>query len=81
MPRPRKLYINEQESIMETGVKQIQRVISKRNLTNTDAGYFAIADVDAYLSEYLADGWKLQNSFYLGENPEGYLLWYILVKQ
>jgi hypothetical protein len=88
MARPRKLQmentqqIDEQEMIiMDTGVKQVQRVISKKNVTDLEMGYFAVGDVDAYLSTYLADGWKLMNTHYLGENPEGYLIWYVLVKQ
>lgn len=71
----------EQEMNMDVGVKQVQRVVSKMNQTNSEAGYFSGADVDAYLTSFLADGWRLLNTHYLGENPEGYILWYVLVKQ
>jgi len=85
MARPRKIFEGTGEQKMdaqaiktdEPKVKQIIRFLA--NVTNTDQT--AIQDVDKLLGEYLADGWKLFNSHFIGRTTEGsYIVLYILIK-
>jgi len=79
MARPRKIIINEE--YIEMDVKNIQRVVSKSNRTfvSGEYQYYSGADVDTYLSGF--EGYKLHTVLYLGELPEGYNMWYVLVKE
>ena len=79
MGRPRKNTINEE--YVEMNVKQIQRVISKSGTTfeSGDYKYYSGADVDKYLSSFV--GYELHTALFLGELPEGYSMWYVLVKK
>lgn len=60
-------------------MKQIVRWISKRNYTNPDAGFYAIAEVDAYVNSWIDQGYELKQVIYIGDNPEAYGVMYILV--
>lgn len=61
---------------MEKRVKQIQRYISKSNLPN--GGALPVEEVDTYLDSWYAKGYVLVSTHYLGENPEGYGMLYVL---
>lgn len=58
-------------------VKQIVRYLAKTGHTLEQA--YAVADVDYYLTEWIDKGYKLFNTHYLGENPEGFGVLYVLV--
>ena len=62
-------------------VKQVVRDISKRNYTDLETGEVSIEFVDNNLNEWYAQGYKLFNTHYLGENPEAFKVLYILVKE
>lgn len=61
-------------------VKNVIRYISKRGLTLPETSEWSVGDVDTYLSEWIAKGYRLFSTHYLGENPEGYGVLYVLVK-
>ena len=64
----------------EQMVKQVIRYISKQNRSMQVSGEWSVEDVDNYLSEWLNKGFRLFSTHYLGENPEGYGMMYVLVK-
>lgn len=69
---------NETKVTELPGVKQMIRYIAKANRTNIAAGYDAMADVDSELSMYHSKGYRLVLAHFLGENPEGYGMFYVL---
>lgn len=71
----------EVKAVELPGIKQMVRYIAKFNKTNVDAGYDAMADVDAELSVYYSKGYRLVLAHFLGENPEGYGMFYVLQLQ
>ena len=62
-----------------SNVKQMLRWISKQNVTDVVQGLDSIASVDEELTIYAQNGYKLVNVFFVGENPEAFGLFYILV--
>ena len=60
-------------------VHHIMRFFARKGLTIPE-GAFAGDELDAYLSYWVGLGYKLFNTHYLGENPEGFGFMYILVK-
>jgi len=67
-------------------VKQIFRVISKKNVSNPAMGLFTSAEVEDYLSGFINDGWQLvlasvtNPRFSLTEHEDlGVEMFYILV--
>ena len=81
MPRSKYSTIGEELVMDYPSVKQILRVISKQGMDSVMDGYFRIETVDAYVAEWIDKGYKLANTHYVGENPEGYIMLYVLVKQ
>lgn len=61
-------------------VKQIIRYIS-RQYANPQEGHFSVAEVDAYVGSWIEQGYTLFNTHYLGENPEGFGVLYVLVAE
>lgn len=61
-------------------VKQIIRYIS-RQYANPQEGHYSVAEVDAYVGSWIEQGYKLFNTHYLGENPEGFGVLYVLVAE
>ena len=66
------------EEMMEKRVHHIQRVIAKNMPAE---GSVAAEEVNMYLSAWLSKGYRIVNTHYLGENPEGYSFMYILVRE
>ncbi len=58
-------------------VKQIIRYIS-RQAPSIEQEHFSVQEVDDYLSFWILQGYELFNTHYLGENPEGFGVLYIL---
>ena len=82
MPRGRPKSIQVQGDLEMDGlakVKQVQRVISKQGITDPQQGFFTIFDVDDYLSQLVDSGYTLLDTHYMGEAPEGYLMFYVFV--
>lgn len=44
-------------------------------------GSFSAADIDAYINQFLAQGWRVVASHYIGKAPEGMGFAWILVKE
>jgi len=61
-------------------VKQIIRYIS-RVAPDPEDQHYSVYEIDAYVSEWIDNGYKLFATHYLGENPEGFGVLYILVKE
>lgn len=61
-------------------VKQIVRYLS-RQAPNPLEAHYSIAEVDAYVGSWVDQGYKLISTHYLGENPEGFGVLYILVRE
>lgn len=61
-------------------VKQVIRYVS-RGAPNPEARHYSVDEVDEYLGFWISQGYKLFNTHYLGENPEGFGVLYILVMQ
>lgn len=66
---------------MSASVKQLIRWISKTNVSRADAGFDSVQSIDAELTAYYELGYRLFASHYLGENPEGYGVLYVLVHE
>ena len=62
-------------------MKTILRYINKQNLTNPDLNVWSIEEVDAYVGAWIEKGYRLVNAFYIGENPEGYGVMFLLAKE
>ena len=60
-------------------VKQIIRYIS-RTAGDPQANHWSVQEIDAYLDAWYQQGYKLYNTHYLGENPEGFGVLYIMTK-
>lgn len=71
--------MTEKESTLPF-VKQVIRYISRTG-GDPQSGHYSVFDVDAYLSEWVEKGYELFNTHYLGENPEGFGVLYVLVKK
>jgi hypothetical protein len=61
-------------------VKHIVRYISIQG-PDASQGHFSAFEVDAYLSSWVQRGYKLLSAQYIGQNPEGIGILYILVRQ
>ena len=81
MPRRRTTELGEELVMNEYPlVKQVARVISRKNIDNDVDGYHKLETIDAYLSEWVERGYKLVNTHLVSEIPEGYQMLYILEK-
>lgn len=69
------------DSLAEKEIRQVVRWISKTNVSNAGAGFDSVEDVNKHLSNMLAEGFKLFNTHYLGENPESFGVLYVLVRE
>jgi hypothetical protein len=61
-------------------VKQLMDVISKKDQDNDMMGYHRIATIDAKVGDWVSKGYRLVNTHFVSENPEGYQMLYILEK-
>ena len=59
-------------------VRQIVRYINKQGVFGS-TGSWPREAIDNYLDVWLKKGYKLMNSHYLGENPEGFGVLYVLI--
>ena len=62
-------------------VKHVLRAISQQGITDPDGQYFSVDVVEARLAEYYDQGYKLFDTHYVGNVPEGnsIVVLYILV--
>jgi len=75
---PKTLLVNTEQNVK---VHHIVRFLSKTGMTDPNTGALSVEEVDAYVSEWLANGWKLFATHYLGTAPEGYGVLYIFVRE
>jgi len=64
----------------ETKMKLVLRYLNKQNVT-TATGSFSVEDVNVFVSQWLNKGYVLKNTHYVGENPDGYGVLFVLVKE
>jgi len=81
MARPKSIQNNILEEVVELNAKQFIRVISNRSITDESNNVWNVAEVDAYISKFIDDGYKLANSHYLGPHESGWIMMYVMVKQ
>ena len=62
-------------------LKTVVRTFSRTGGYLANANAFPGAQIDAYVASFLDEGYKLVNTHYLGENPEGFIMMYVLVRQ
>lgn len=88
--RPRKIPLTEngnlilQENKMsEAYLPKVHHIVRFLSLTGATVqqGAFSIADVDAYVSEWLDKGYDLFSTHYIDKAVEGYAVLYILVRK
>ena len=60
-------------------LKQIVRYISRTGIS-IPGGAWSAEQIEDYVNTYIDLGYRPFNTHYLGENPEGYGILYILVK-
>jgi hypothetical protein len=73
--------LQEENESSELLVRQPIRGISMRNVSIPERNIWNVSEVNEYLSNLIRQGYKLQNTFHLGQNPdECYWVMYILVK-
>jgi hypothetical protein len=71
----------EMETIMSTEMKETHTVIRTISATpDRSAGTVGVAEVDNYLNKWLSEGWRILNTHYLGNPPEGWIVAWILVR-
>jgi hypothetical protein len=61
-------------------VKQLMDVISKKDRDNDMEGYHSIGTIDAKVGAWVEKGYRLVNTHFISENPEGYQMLYVLEK-
>jgi hypothetical protein len=59
-------------------IHQIIRTIARTGMVPPNTNAMTGTDVDAYIAQWEAQGYELFNTHYLGENPEGYTMLYVL---
>jgi hypothetical protein len=64
----------------DTKMKLVLRYLNKQNVT-TATGSFSVEDVNVFVSQWLNKGYVLKNTHYVGENPDGYGVLFVLVKE
>ena len=64
----------------DTKLKLVLRYLNKQNIT-TASGSFSVEDVNVFVSQWLNKGYTLKNTHYVGENPDGYGVLFVLVKE
>ena len=64
----------------DTKMKLILRYLNKQNVTTAN-GSFSVEDVNVFVSQWLNKGYVLKNTHYVGDNPEGYGVLFVLVKE
>ena len=64
----------------ETTFKVIVRYLNKQGITVGD-GSFSVNDVNVFISQWLNKGYVVKDTHYIGDNPQGYGLMIILVKE
>mgnify|MGYP001057476391 CR=1 FL=1 len=64
------------DTLVEKKVHHVLRYISRGMPLE---GAYSSEEVNMYLSEWMAKGYELFSTHYVGENPEGYGFMYILV--
>jgi hypothetical protein len=64
----------------DTKMKLVLRYLNKQN-TTTPNGSFSVEDVNVFISQWLNKGYTLQATHYVGDNPEGYGVLFVLVKE
>lgn len=63
-------------------VHNMVRWISKTNRSQPEMGIWTASEVDAHVSAWVEKGYKLFNTHYVGESPDGaYGFMYVLVIQ
>lgn len=60
-------------------VHHVIRTISRS--PGGQGGAQALADVEAYLADYLNNEWRIFDTHYLGELPEGFIMLWVLTKE
>jgi hypothetical protein len=65
----------------ETIEKKVHHVVRSIAKVMPVEGSVLAEEVNMYLSEWYAKGYKLFSSHYLGENPEAYIMLYVLVRE
>lgn len=63
---------------IEKSVHHVVRGIAKGMAVE---GTTSAEELNMYLSEWYAKGYRLFNTHFLGENPEAYLMLYVLVRE
>lgn len=70
----------EKNTTMATEQKETKTIIRTISTSPDHNSVFSEAEVSAYISQYLQDGWKVLNTHYLGNPPEGWIFAWILVR-
>lgn len=69
----------EKKIDMASEMKETHTVI--RTISGApSSGAVTVADIDAYLNTWLSQGWRILNTHYLGNPPEGWIIAWILVR-
>lgn len=81
----KQLDVLSEAAVLEEGKPQVHNMIrwvSKTGFTDAIGGnWLNIMEVDAAVDAWVRDGYKLFNTHYLGETPEAYGMWFVLVRE
>jgi hypothetical protein len=61
--------------------KRVHHVVRSIAKEMPQSGSVLAEEVNLYLSEWFAKGYELFSTHYLGENPEAYIMLYVLVRK
>jgi hypothetical protein len=71
--------LGERKLMAEQKLKLIVRSISKTGMVTAE-GAVPVHEVEAYVSTFLAEGFRVLNAVYMGETPEFITMLFVLVK-
>lgn len=64
----------------DSGFKQIVRGIGKLGQTNIEMNVWSVGEIDEYVRQWIALGYKVTSTHYLGEWDDAFFVLYILAK-
>lgn len=77
---PKNLLDTSDVQLEKLQVHNMIRWISKTGMT-VPGSYGDVSVIDEQVSEWVNRGWRLFNTHYLGEAPEGFGILYVLVRE
>lgn len=63
-----------------THMKETHTIIRVISMQPDHTSAFSVQETDAYVNAFLAEGWSIQATHFIGQMPEGFMFAWILVR-